>query len=172
MSTEWRSEKLLERPQSHSSMFLRAPGRSLVAFMSRITHSCNFLLLACSESNFPSEYSPKEMQERGKFGGVEVLPNFLHDVPSSPGGIKRYVLLVFFEVMDYQPAIAEQCPVCKMDVTLPRVHSPPPTSRMLSFALPPIDFDWRTVLSRRLDGLREWLGVSPAPAQRRTEMSG
>ena len=81
---------------------------------------------------------------------------------------------VFSEVMDYQPATVEQCPVCKMDVTLPRVHSPPPTSRMLSFAMPPIDFDWRSVLSRRLDGLREWVGVSlpPLPAQQRTEVGG
>ena len=80
------------------------------------------------------------------------------------------MLLVFFEVMDYQPATAEQCPVCKMDVTLPQVHLPPPMSHMLSFALPPIDFDWQTMLSRQLDGLREWLGVSPAPAQWWMEM--
>jgi len=78
---------------------------------------------------------------------------------------KVVCVTVFSEVMHCQPATA-QCPVCKMDVTMPQVHSPSPTSRVLSFALPPMN--WRTVLSRQLDELREWVGRSPA--QRRTEV--
>src|SRR5258706_9580933 len=66
--------------------------------------------------------------------------------------------------MHCQPATAAQCPVCKVDVTMPRVHSPSPTSRMLSFALPAMN--WRAVLSRQLDELREWVG------QRRIEGGG
>lgn len=81
---------------------------------------------------------------------------------------KVVCVTVFSEVSQCQPAIAEQCPVCKMDVTLPQVHSPSPTSRMLSFAQPPIN--WRTLLSRQLGDLREWVGISPA--QRQTEVGG
>src|SRR5258706_14850283 len=66
--------------------------------------------------------------------------------------------------MHCQPATAAQCPVCKVDVTMPRVHSPSPTSRMLSFALPAMN--WRALLSRQLGELREWVG------QRRVEDGG
>jgi hypothetical protein len=77
---------------------------------------------------------------------------------------KVVCVTVFSEVMHCQPATAKQCPVCKMDVTLPRIHSPPPTSRMPSFALPDLTSpsSWRTALSRRLDDWREWVRVSPA----------
>ena len=68
-------------------------------------------------------------------------------------------------------ATPEQCPVCKMDVTLPRIHSPPPTSRMPSFALPVLTSpsNWRTALTRRLDDLREWVRVL-SPAQQQSEV--
>jgi len=83
---------------------------------------------------------------------------------------KVVCVTLLFEVIRCQPATAEQCPVCKMDVTLPRIHSPPPTSRMLSFTLPVLTppSNWRTALSRRLDGFGEWARL--LPTQRRTEV--
>jgi len=74
----------------------------------------------------------------------------------------------FFEVVRGHPANAGQCPVCKMDVTLPRIHSPPPTARMPSFVLPVLipPSNWRAELSRRLNDLRDWARASHA--RRRT----
>lgn len=84
---------------------------------------------------------------------------------------KVVCIIPFFDFVCYSPvnANAGQCPVCKMDVTLPRIHSPPPMAHMPSFALPVLTplSNWRAVLSRRLNGWREWTGA--AHAQQRME---
>jgi hypothetical protein len=74
-------------------------------------------------------------------------------------------ITLFHDVTWYQLASTGQCPVCKMDVTLPRIHSPLPTARTPSFALPSFapPSDWRNALSRRLDDLREWARAIASP---------